>query len=81
MLEPSMPEPSKPEKSKPMVSALVVSHNDKELLLQCLRAFYATAEIPVEVVVVDNASTDGSAAAVTAEFPKATVLVEQKNLG
>jgi GT2 family glycosyltransferase len=70
-----------PEQSKPMVSALVVSHNDKELLLQCLRAFYATAEIPVEVVVVDNGSTDGSAAAVTAEFPKATVLVEQKNLG
>jgi GT2 family glycosyltransferase len=70
-----------PEQSKPMVSALVVSHNVKDLLLQCLRAFYATSDVPVEVVVVDNASTDGSAAAVTAEFPKATVLLEQKNLG
>jgi len=70
-----------PEPPKPMVSALVVSHNDKELLLQCLRAFYATADIPLEVVVVDNASTDGSAAAVTAEFPNAIVLVEKKNLG
>jgi GT2 family glycosyltransferase len=70
-----------PEDKKPMVSALIVSHNDKEPLLQCLRAFYATADVPVEAVVVDTASTDGSAAAVTAEFPKATVLLEQKNLG
>ncbi|HEY8817091.1 MAG TPA: glycosyltransferase family 2 protein [Candidatus Dormibacteraeota bacterium] len=76
-----MPEQSKPEHSKPMVSALVVSHNDKELLLQCLRAFYATADIPLEVVVVDNGSTDGSAASVAAEFPNAIVLVEKKNLG
>ena len=70
-----------PEPTKPMVSALIVSHNGKEVLLQCLRAFYATADVPVEVVIVDNASTDGSAAAVAAEFPKATVLVEQKNRG
>lgn len=70
-----------PEPAKPMVSALIVSHNEKELLLDCLRAFYATTDVPVEAVVVDNASTDGSAAAVTSEFPKATVLLESKNLG
>jgi N-acetylglucosaminyl-diphospho-decaprenol L-rhamnosyltransferase len=70
-----------PEQTKPMVSALVVSHNEKELLLQCLRAFFATADVPVEAVVVDNASTDGSGAAVSSEFPKATVLLEKKNLG
>jgi GT2 family glycosyltransferase len=69
------------EQTKPMVSALIVSHNAKELLLQCLPAFYATADVPVEAVIVDNASTDGSGAAVTAEFPKATVLLEQKNRG
>jgi GT2 family glycosyltransferase len=69
------------EPKKLIVSALIVSHNGKELLLDCLRALYATAEVPVEAVVVDNASTDGSAAAVTAEFPKATVLLESKNLG
>jgi GT2 family glycosyltransferase len=65
-----------------MVSALIVSHNNRELVLQCLRAFYAAADVPVEAVIVDNASTDGSAAAITSEFPDATVLVEQKkNLG
>src|ERR1700694_1540878 len=70
-----------PEQAKPLVSALVVSHNDKELLLQCLQTFFASADVPVEAVVVDNDSSDGSAAAVTDEFPQATVLVQPKNLG
>jgi GT2 family glycosyltransferase len=64
-----------------MVSALIVSHNEKELVLQCLEALFATVDVPVDAVVVDNGSTDGTGAAVTAEFPKATVLIEKKNLG
>src|SRR6202521_3960166 len=70
-----------PEGSKPIVSALIVSRNSKEELLQCLQAFFASADVPVEGVVVDNDSSDGSAAAVTDEFPQATVLVQSKNLG
>src|SRR5467141_2854497 len=67
--------------SKPIVSAVIVSYNVKGLLLKCLDAFYAHTDVPVEAVVVDNASTDGSAAAVAAEFPQAVVLAQQKNLG
>ena len=67
--------------TKPLVSALIVSYNVKGLLLKCLEAFYAHADVPVEAVVVDNASTDGSAAAVTAEFPQAVVLAQSRNLG
>jgi GT2 family glycosyltransferase len=70
-----------PEGSKPIVSALVVSRNSKEQLLQCLKAFFASADVPVEAVVVDNDSSDGSPAAVTDEFPQATTLVQSKNLG
>src|SRR5216684_1072589 len=70
-----------PDESKPIVSALVVSRNSKEELLQCLKAFFASADVPVEAVVVDNDSSDGSPAAVTDEFPQATVLVQSKNLG
>jgi len=66
---------------KPVVSALIVSYNVKGLLLKCLEAFYAHADVPVEAVVVDNASTDGSPAAVASEFPQATVLAQQRNLG
>jgi GT2 family glycosyltransferase len=70
-----------PDQAKPLVSALVVSYNVKDVLLQCLHAFYTSADIPVEAVVVDNDSSDGSAAAVTDEFPQATVLVQPKNVG
>ncbi|HYR49426.1 MAG TPA: glycosyltransferase family 2 protein [Candidatus Eisenbacteria bacterium] len=70
-----------PDQAKPLVSALVVSYNAKDMLLQCLHAFYTSADIPVEAVVVDNDSSDGSAAAVTDEFPQATVLVQPKNVG
>src|SRR4030088_308258 len=70
-----------PDQAKPIVSALVVSRNSKDLLLQCLQAFFSSADVPVEAVVVDNDSSDGSAAAVTDEFPQATVLVQPKNLG
>ena len=70
-----------PELAKPVVSALVVSRNAKDELLQCLKSFFASADVPVEAIVVDNNSSDGSPAAVTDEFPQATVLVQSKNLG
>lgn len=70
-----------PDPAKPLVSALVVSRNSKDRLLRSLSAFYASADVPVEAVVVDNDSSDGSAAAVTDEFPQATVLVQAKDLG
>jgi hypothetical protein len=70
-----------PDPAKPLVSALIVSRNAKEDLLRCLKAFYGSADVPVEAIVVDNDSNDGSPAAVTDEFPLATVLVQSKNLG
>ena len=70
-----------PDPSKPIVTALVVSRNAKDDLLQCLKAFFASADVPVDAVVVDNDSSDGSPAAVADEFPQATVLVQSKNLG
>ena len=70
-----------PDPTKPLVTALVVSRNSKDDLLQSLKAFFASADVPVDAVVVDNDSSDGSPAAVTDEFPNATVLVQSKNLG
>ena len=70
-----------PEAARPIVSALIVSRNSKHELLRCLQSFFASADVPVEAVVVDNDSSDGSPAAVTDEYPQATVLVQAKNLG
>src|ERR1700730_4359501 len=74
------PKPKK-DRTKFVVSPLIVSGTVQPLPPECLRTFFANADVPVEAIVVDNASTDGSAAAVTDEFPQAAVLLEPKNLG
>lgn len=48
-----------------MLSVLIVNWNTKDLLLACLESIFRfPPEEPMEVIVVDNASTDGSAEAV-----------------
>ena len=66
---------------RPLVSALIVSYNVRELLVDCLRAFFASSDVPVEAVVVDNASRDGSADAVASEFPDVKLVRQRKNVG
>src|SRR5438477_13397 len=70
-----------PESTKPLVTALIVNRNSKDDLLLSLKMFFASADVPVEAVVVDNDSSDGSAAAVADEFPQVTVLGQSKDLG
>ena len=59
----------------------MVSYNTRDDLLRCLEALLGPAELPLEVIVVDNASRDGSAEAVRARFPAAQVIANTTNLG
>jgi N-acetylglucosaminyl-diphospho-decaprenol L-rhamnosyltransferase len=61
------------------VSAVVVSYNSATYLPDCLRSL--RSEGVSEVVVVDNASSDGSVAAARAADPDATVVETGGNLG
>jgi len=65
----------------PRLSAVVVSYNTRDLLLGCLGALRAHAGVPFEAIVVDNASADGSEAAVRERFPDARVIANTANLG
>jgi GT2 family glycosyltransferase len=67
--------------SRPLISALVVNHNVRDLLLCTLRALENDSWPNLEVIVVDNASEDGSAAAVRCEFPGVSVLPLTRNVG
>lgn len=67
--------------SAPVVSVVVVSYNTRERLIGCLAAVEGRVSLPHEVIVVDNASADGSAAAVRARFPGASVLENTENVG
>jgi len=62
------------------VAICIVSHNTRDLLLACLDSVGRQAGAS-EVVVVDSASTDGSAEAARAAFPQAKVIAAQENLG
>lgn len=64
------------------VSVVIVNWNTRELLRGCLRSVYAeTREISIEVLVVDNASADGSADMVRSEFSDAHLIANGKNRG
>ena len=62
------------------VSIVVVSWNVAALLRRCLTSCYAQA-VAVEVVVVDNASADGSPTLVSHEFPQAMLIANRDNRG
>lgn len=67
-----------------MLSVIIVSYNVKDYLLLCLRSVeQAALSCPggVEIIVVDNASSDGSAAAVAAEFPAVRLEMNTENTG
>ena len=65
----------------PRVTAVIVSFNTREHLLRCVASLQAHVSLPIEVVVVDNGSDDGSAAAVRAAHPAARVVENGANLG
>ena len=67
--------------SVPRVSVVVVAYEAREHVLACLAAVASRVAIAHEVIVVDNASTDGTVAAVRARFPAATVLANDANAG
>ncbi|TMK68918.1 MAG: glycosyltransferase [Actinobacteria bacterium] len=63
------------------LSVVVVTHDHREAVGQMLRALTAELGDEDELIVVDNASTDGTPDAVREAAPDATVAEEGKNLG
>ena len=64
------------------VSILIVSWNTKDVLNDCLASVYKeTKGITFEVIVIDNASTDGSTKMIMAEFPSVILIKNSVNRG
>ncbi len=78
------------------ITVVVVSWNTRELLRRCLQSIVdepgveivaadaqpaAAARLTAEIIVVDNASDDGSAAMVQADFPPARLIANRHNAG
>jgi GT2 family glycosyltransferase len=67
-----------------VLSVIVVNWNVRELLRDCLRAVIEQVQLPRdawELIVVDNASHDGSAGMVRRDFPIARLIENRDNVG
>ena len=63
------------------ISVVIVSWNTRELTLQCLDSLADTGGLQTEIIVVDNASHDGSPDSIETLFPKVRIIRNPCNLG
>lgn len=64
-----------------MVGAVVLSHNGAQDTIVCLRSLRETTWPGLRTFVIDNASSDDTAALVRTHFPEVTLLRSERNLG
>lgn len=62
-------------------SIIIPLWNGRKYIETCLAAVQAQEYAPLEVIVVDNASDDGSAGLIAEKFPWARLICNQQNLG
>ncbi|MFC1730812.1 glycosyltransferase family 2 protein [candidate division KSB1 bacterium] len=66
----------------PELSIIIVSYNAADFLIKCIRSVYRyVSSLSYEIIVVDNASKDGSLEKVEAEFPETVRIRNSENLG
>ncbi|MGH2592460.1 MAG: glycosyltransferase family 2 protein [Anaerolineae bacterium] len=63
------------------LSIVVVNWNVRDLLRRCLDSIFAAGQPRLEVIVVDNASSDGSLDMLRADFPHVTLIANADNRG
>ena len=63
------------------ISVVIVTFNGRERLTRALASLETQTRVPDEVIVVDNASTDGTLEVLAEQFPKAIVSTHTENLG
>jgi len=66
---------------KPLVSVIVLAFNGREYLGDCLLSVVAQRYPEIEIIVVDNASRDGSAEFVEEQFPAVRLVRNSYNMG
>jgi hypothetical protein len=65
----------------PLISVVVVNYNGIQFLKNCFSSIYQQKFTPYEVILVDNASIDGSAEYVRKNFPDVKIVIQSSNSG
>lgn len=66
---------------KGLVSVIIPHYNGVSFIDDCLRSLGKTTHKPIEIIVVDNGSTDGSQRFIHKKYPQVKVLQTSRNLG
>lgn len=70
------------DRIRPDLSIIVVSFNTREITIRCLASIVTqTRGLVHELIVIDNCSTDGSAAAIASAFSQVRLIRNQVNIG
>lgn len=67
--------------NSPTVSIVIVNYNGGLLLQECLTAVFNNSDVDFEVIIVDNASTDGSVNDLRQNYPQVRLVQSNTNLG
>lgn len=66
---------------RPLVSVIILTCNNKQLVMQCLHSLSHVVYQNLEIIVVDNASADGTSRLILERFPKTKIVRSERNLG
>ena len=64
------------------VSVIIINYNTKDLVTNCIRSVYASkSKYLFEIILVDNASSDGSVEEIRSSFPDVRIIDNKENVG
>ena len=67
--------------TQPTCSVLIANYNGEDLLADCIDSVIAQGGCVAEIIVHDDASTDGSLALLQAQYPRVRVIESKRNVG
>jgi len=64
-----------------MLSIIIANWNTRELLRKCLQSIFNNTKIELEVIVIDNGSSDDSVEMIKKDFPPVELIENKENTG
>jgi len=65
----------------PDISVIIVNYNTADLVSECITSVLKQQSVSLEVIIVDNASTDNSISIIEKNFPEVSLIKNKDNLG
>ncbi len=66
----------------PHISIILITHNHRDFIQTCLQSIFPESEnISLEIIVVDNGSSDGTGRLIRQRFPQVRLIENRRNVG